>query len=412
MILLLDGDRRERAEEAVLDIAGALADAATKGLKDPSLAAGGAGLALFYRYLAAATGRAEYEEVAARFLDDAIDAVVGGPVGPSLYEGFVGIAWVTSHIDPEDDTVEEVDEFLAEHLERSPWDGSYDLISGLAGFGLYGLERLPRPAARDCVARVVDRLEENAEWSAEGVTWHTAPELLPRHQRERTPGGHYNLGVAHGLPGAVAFLAAACAAGVAEEKARPLLDGAVRWLLAQRLPEAEGARLPSWVASEEEPRPTSSAWCHGDPGAAAALLVAARCAGEPAWEHEALALARLAARRPREEAGILSAGLCHGAAGLGHIFNRLSQATGEEEFAAAARFWLERSLDMRRPGEAVAGFGEPGLLTGAAGIGLALLAATGGVEPRWDRVLLLSPPGLADPVGQLYPWHGRTKEAE
>ena len=31
-------------------------------------------------------------------------------------------------------------------------------------------------------------------------------------------------------------------------------------------------------------------------------------------------------------------------------------------------------------------------VTGAAGIGLALLAATGTVEPSWDRVLLTSVP--------------------
>jgi hypothetical protein len=35
---------------------------------------------------------------------------------------------------------------------------------------------------------------------------------------------------------------------------------------------------------------------------------------------------------------------------------------------------------------------ETGFLTGAAGIGLALLAALTPVEPEWDRVLLLSFP--------------------
>jgi hypothetical protein len=35
---------------------------------------------------------------------------------------------------------------------------------------------------------------------------------------------------------------------------------------------------------------------------------------------------------------------------------------------------------------------DPGFLTGAAGIGLALLAATSPVEPAWDRVLLASVP--------------------
>jgi len=35
---------------------------------------------------------------------------------------------------------------------------------------------------------------------------------------------------------------------------------------------------------------------------------------------------------------------------------------------------------------------DPSLLTGAVGIGLALLAATTPVEPMWDRILLLDLP--------------------
>lgn len=95
-------------------------------------------------------------------------------------------------------------------------------------------------------------------------------------------------------------------------------------------------------------------------------------------------------------------GLCHGAARLGHIFNRLYQATGDEPLANAARFWFHRTLEMRHPERGIAGYaafmpersGEerwvdsPGLLEGAAGVALALLAATTSVEPNWDRMLI------------------------
>ena len=96
------------------------------------------------------------------------------------------------------------------------------------------------------------------------------------------------------------------------------------------------------------------------------------------------------------------------AASVGHLFNRLFQATGDEALREAARFWFSRTLEMRRPDEAIAGFparmpdpGRPdeqpwvaklGILEGAAGV--ALLAATTDIEPEWDRMMLVSIPVL------------------
>ncbi|HEV2846873.1 MAG TPA: lanthionine synthetase LanC family protein, partial [Thermoanaerobaculia bacterium] len=134
------------------------------------------------------------------------------------------------------------------------------------------------------------------------------------------------------------------------------------------------------------------------------LLATARAVGERDWEREALDVALRAAACPESRAGINDAGLCHGAAGLGHLFNRMYHTTGEERFAEAARFWFARALGYREDGQGIAGFRswgttpeggmdwrtEPGFLEGAAGIGLALLGAVSEVEPAWDRILAVS----------------------
>jgi hypothetical protein len=204
----------------------------------------------------------------------------------------------------------------------------------------------------------------------------------------------------------IAMLGRARAADMGRAKARPLLDGAVAWLLAQKLPNSPGCSFPAWVGPGIAPTATRSAWCYGDPGIAATLLYAARCVGEPAWEQEAIEIARAATKRPAEQTGVVDAGLCHGAAGLGHIYNRMFQATGNTFLQDASRFWFERLLAMRRPGRGIAGFStrmpdgkggqtwldDPGILSGAAGVALALLAATTPIEPAWDRMLLLSIP--------------------
>ncbi|MEM7350096.1 MAG: Lanthionine biosynthesis cyclase LanC, partial [Acidobacteriota bacterium] len=77
-----------------------------------------------------------------------------------------------------------------------------------------------------------------------------------------------------------------------------------------------------------------------------------------------------------------------------------------------ARYWLDAALTARRPGEGFGGFpswssedltnpmemswiADDGFLTGAAGVGLALLAAVTPTEPMWDRLLLCSIPPRA-----------------
>lgn len=410
---MLEGGDAERAWTAVEDVAAALRPDAERAGRppDPSLSDGSAGLALFYAYLAAVTGDEAWAECAHRLLEEAIDALADRPLPAALHGGFAGIGWTVEHLTgmlleaEAGDGDDEIAEALAELLERPARRGGFDLITGLTGLGVYALEALPRPAARRCLERVVERLAEIGEAAVGGFSWFTPPELLPEHQRESAPRGNFNLGVAHGVPAVVSLLGACLAAGVLRRERRPLLDGAVGWLLAQKQ-EGVGWCFPSWVAEGVAPSPARLAWCYGDPGVAAALLTAARHARREAWEAEALEIARRAAARPAEHSGVLDAGLCHGAAGLGHLFNRIHQASGDEVLAEAARGWFRRALELRRPGEGVAGFlawaGEDpavpkweatrGFLNGAAGVALALLAAVTPLEPSWDRSLAISVP--------------------
>ncbi|HKV10983.1 MAG TPA: lanthionine synthetase C family protein [Thermoanaerobaculia bacterium] len=408
---LLAGPGAERVSAAVHEIAAALASAPLppEG-RGASLAAGQAGQAVFHAYLALAENDEAQADLAAALLDGAVEALATTPLPPMLYVGFPGVAWVAEHLqgrlfEPgEEDPNLDVDEALLGALDRSPWPGDYDLITGLVGLGVYALERLPRPTARALLEKIVERLAERSERMPAGISWFTPPERLPEWQRELHPNGYYNLGVAHGVPAVVAVLAGAAAAGV--DRARPLLDDAVRWLLAQRQgPESSSCFSTSFYPGED-PSLSRLAWCYGDPGVAASLLAAARAVGETAWEEEARAIARLAAGRSAETAMVRDAGLCHGAAGVAHLFNRMYQATGEEPLAEAARFWFDHALAIRQPGEGIAGFRvwtagqdggppwrtDPGFLEGTTGIGLALLAAVSSVEPAWDRVLLVSLP--------------------
>jgi len=236
---------------------------------------------------------------------------------------------------------------------------------------------------------VVEQLARRAGQDRHGVSWRTPPSWRgPR--RDRYLPGRVDLGVAHGIAGVIPFLARVHRLGLAAQTVRPLLDGAVGWLLAHMADTASGPTVPYFVADGVEPGPARSAWCYGDPGVAAALLLAARDAGEPAWAAAATALAVRAANRPPDQTGVVDAGLCHGSAGLAHLFNRMYQITAEPALGDAARFWVERTLEL-----CSAAMPGPGLLEGAAGVALAMEAASTTAEPAWDQMLLVSTAGPA-----------------
>lgn len=399
---LFRDDDAATARRIVRDIARATtavpdADGATDAF---DLAAGAAGRAVCHAHLGLALGD-DTTSVVAALLDAAGDALGRLAFPPGLMSGVAGVAWAHAHcatLGIEVADLCDIDDALLEGL--ASWDGPYDLIDGLVGLGVYGLERARLDAAGGAIVdAAIDRLAATAEWTGTGCTWCTPPHLAPT---ETATEGHYNLGLAHGVPGVVGFLGAAASTGHAS--AATLLEGARTWLVAQAFDASGVSRFANWIAAGDAPTPARLAWCYGDAGVAGALMVAARAAGGDEWREDALAVARHAAARPMGASGVGDAMFCHGAAGLGHVFNRLWQDADAPWLADAARTWLRHAAGARHEGRGVAGFerraaphesatgwcDDAGLLTGTAGVALALLAACGDAAPGWDRAFLLS----------------------
>jgi hypothetical protein len=387
-----------------------------------SLAGGAAGLALLHAHLHRLDPGLGFRERALAFLAAAAGCLAGEPMGPGLMGGVAGIAWAhgqtlatLGETDLEDGQAD-LDRALEQYLARGASGLGFDLVDGLAGLGIYGLQRARAGGRRVILDAVVTDLARRAVAADPGMTWFTPPGALPAHQRREAPGGYFNLGLAHGVPALPALLGQVLALGLGGAPERRLYGEAVAWLLAQRNPEPARAGLGCWVAQDEDEgqrgarrrEPLRVAWCYGDLGAGVALLRGACALDDAATAAAALELCRRAARCPVPEAGMADACLCHGAAGNAHLFHRLFRATGEPVFAAAAeahlrqvlaweepaaggagfRFWLPRDEDDPEPWRA-----DPGLLNGAAGIGLALLGFLDGREPAWDGCLMADLPG-------------------
>lgn len=399
-----------RAARQALDVVRALADALAdpRGEDEPPPAPDLAMRALFFSACAAALPMSGHAATAESMLEAAVARANHQALFPALHGGLLTVAWATRRLaGPDENASREIDAALAVELASRPWRGSYDLVGGLVGLGVYALERPQLPSSRALLSLALAQLEARATAVVGGLAWHTPPSGLPPAQRALSPAGHYNIGVAHGAAGVLGLAARALAAGVEVERAGRLVRGAGAWLASIGSPGAD-ARYPSWIAGgagadclAPPPTPSRSAWCYGDPGVAVQLWAAGRAVDEPSWCREALSLAHRTLRRPARHARIVDAGLCHGALGLAHILNRLAQASGDRELRAGAADWYRRSLAMRRPGAGCTGYlthvpdrrppwaVDRSFLTGACGIGLALLAASSEAPPGWDRCLLL-----------------------
>jgi lantibiotic modifying enzyme len=300
--------------------------------------------------------------------------------------------------------LEELDSALGQYLRNRPWREHFDLISGIVGVGIYGLERFKTTGDTKLVQLAIDRLYETCLRGPDGVvTWNDPPDTFTEETRKRFPKGRFDMGVAHGVPGIVAFLSSAHSVLPEEPRLLEMLDGAVAWLLKYRKP---GGPRTSCFRYQIPPTPdevSRSAWCYGDPGVAVTLVRATDVVPDR-LQNQGVEVARIAAMRQFDDAGVADAGLCHGSSGLALIFNRLFQRTGDDALRAASNRWIDATLRLRAPGEGIAGYREwwtvgdgtwswktrVGFLTGAAGVGLSLLASVTEVEPQWDRLLCLS----------------------
>jgi class I lanthipeptide synthase len=371
---LLDGDDAARARDAVAAICERLDRVE---VTRPSLASGAAGLALLSGYRAFA-GEPGADEKAHAYLARAIELVDAEPeLDPTLGWGITGVGWVMQHlrelVGAVDDALAPIDAMALELVMREGGALRYEHLLGAVGVGVYGLER----GQGDLVAAVVARLARTAETTATGITWRS----LPRAGGTiADPRGYHDLGVGHGVPGAIAFLARAAVAGV--DAARPLCADAVAWLLGHDDPSAQ-PRFPMriGVATGEARR----GWCYGDLGIACTLVGAGELLGEPTWIARGLAIAHDAASDPIGADMPVTGGFCHGIAGRAHMLARLAPRDDTGTLRIAARAAYRATLDRIPAADLM-----NDLLAGWGGVAITLLAAISDTPPAWSRAWLLS----------------------
>jgi hypothetical protein len=290
----------------------------------------------------------------------------------------------------------------------------FDVISGLSGVGGLLLLRSHEPEYRSALEEVLRRLTALTEEQDGVPRWHTPARFLADESSRLTyPHGNLNCGMAHGIPGPLALLSLAAVDGITVDGQTAAIRRAADWLYESRIRDQWGVNWPGAVplrppapaarGVEQQAasgmRPSRTAWCYGSPGIARSLWLAGAAVNETGYRDLAVSAMEAVYRRPLSARNIDSPTFCHGVAGLQQITLRFAHDSGLPLFVDAARTLHRQLMDAYEPAS-VFGYrnlepggrriDQPGLLDGAPGVALALLAAASPVEPDWDRLFLLS----------------------
>ncbi len=329
------------------------------------------------------------------------------PALHSLCNGTSGFFWAVNHliengfIEGDRELFSGNDPFLFSVMEKDLKKGQYDFLHNALGIGLYFLCQ-NTPESVKYIEWFVSELEKIAEPDRNSLKWRSNYYINEKESKEV-----YNLSLSHGIASIIAFLDRVHRKGIAKNKSLELLGKAINFLLDHKYerPNTNGSYFPSVVFVHEHNHESGSrlAWCYGDLGIGIILWQASQTMQSSDLERVALEiLLQTTIRKDPVKEHVIDAGICHGAAGIAHIYNRMYHYTGMDEFRKAAIFWIEETVRKAYFTDGIAGYkawhtekhggwiSSIGLLEGVSGIGLVLLSAISDIEPKWDECLLLS----------------------
>lgn len=390
-----------------------------------SLGSGDVGLALMYEYMDRCFPDQGWDRLTRQYLRTAAQGTQQTSYGfPSLLLGTSGMVLTLSLIAQREKRYQkalvQTSQGLSRQVEERTWcqssseegvvDRDYDIISGAAGI-LAALVTLEAPD--EDVQAAIGELLTYLLWLGEPAQpvgkerWFIPPRLLPTEEhRQVAPQGHFNCGIAHGIPGPLAALALAWLAGYRYPGLRETIAYLAGWIVEHQVNAPWGGDWPDCVPLESacDPErwrslpPTRIAWCYGAPGVARSLWLAGQALDDEPLRQQALQAIETALRRLTTGGHIVSPHLCHGIAGLLQICLRFANECDSALIRESIPALVERVLNHYNP-DFVLGFrnmdqgiavDHPGWLTGAPGIAMALLAASTPLIPAWDRVLLIA----------------------
>ncbi|MFP8887733.1 lanthionine synthetase C family protein [Streptomyces mangrovi] len=378
--------------------------------KAQSLAEGAAGIAL--PHVEAARNGAQSWRSAHRWITLAASAHVSAADTTGLFLGAPAVAFLLSTAPPAvDHLYAQARATLHSHItalahrrtdaalarmaggEQAAF-AEYDIFYGLTGIGAYLLRTDPGGTALERVLGYLVALTRPLSSCGRELPGWWVHHDPSRGHSDHFPGGHGNLGAAHGITGPLLLLAQAMRRGLVvsgqHDAIRTICDHLDTW----RQDGDTGPWWPEHISRHDvdhgrphQSGPARPSWCYGICGIARAGQVAGTALRDPALQRFYEDALYRALTDPAQLAQVTDAGLCHGWAGIYQTVARAADDALDTRLRALLRPLGKALSAQARPDTA----DGPGLLNGAAGCALALttLATRQAPTSGWDACLLI-----------------------
>ncbi|MBW6533562.1 MAG: lanthionine synthetase C family protein [Mariniphaga sp.] len=324
----------------------------------------------------------------------------------SFSSGYAGLGWLMEYFyrggvlkTPPNELFAHIDPFLGKWMINEMEKGNYDFLHGACGTALYFIAGLPHGKSELYLNDFVIKLNHKAVREIDGsVKWEVVLNFKSFQKG-------YNISLSHGIPSIINILCKLYKLNICRDVCFDLLAGAIKYIQKQKLPQKKFISIyPSWALESTTALNSSRlAWCYGDLGIAVTFWNAAQVLNDKELESESIEILLHSCKRLDLKSNhVIDAVICHGSAGISHIFKRMYVNTKIPEFNEAANYWIEKTLEFAKYNDGFAGYKawypesrgglKPvlSLLEGISGIGLALLSNISEEEPVWDECLLLS----------------------
>ncbi len=326
--------------------------------------------------------------------------------------GFAGFGWFLQHLVTEnllnkldvEELLMQIDELAYNATQDYFNKNNHDFLHGSVGIAFYLIDRAQEDTnAKKYLLEILHYLNRIKKETEKGIYWEDEENEINKNRPL------INFSLSHGLASKIVLFSKLIKNDIETKLSVELLNKSIHFLLSNRNESTCISSFPVGVNKISNDNYFNSnnnsrlSWCYGDLGLSIALWQAGEALNDETIKQEAINICIHTTKlRTYEDTRIVDAGICHGSAGVAHIYNRMFRYTGKQEFKIACDYWIEETLKMATFKDGLAGYksykgvneewiNSYSLLEGVSGIGLVLQNHLHPeIEPTWDRCLLLS----------------------